>query len=71
MPDIPEGARGAGFVPLTVSYDSNNDVVTVDSMKFTGDFFRYFADPDPSKLYRFTVIEGVTSVEESGLAANA
>jgi hypothetical protein len=60
--------RDPGVRPLDVKYDADRDVVTVDGMKFTGTYFRLLAEPDPSKLYRFTRIDEITSIQEVGEA---
>jgi hypothetical protein len=41
-----------GSLPLAFSYDADKDCLTVEGVKYSGDFFRMFADPDPAALYR-------------------
>jgi hypothetical protein len=39
--------------PLNVSYDAEGDVLTVSGVKYSGDFFRAFCEPDRQKFYSF------------------
>lgn len=50
--------------PLTVAYDPERDVVTVNGRPFSGQFFRHLERPDPTKRYRFTLDGAATTVEE-------
>ncbi len=38
--------------PLTVSYDAETDVLTINGLKYLGEVFRNFASPHAYEFYR-------------------
>jgi len=54
-----------GSLPLSFSYDAEKDWLTVEGVKYSGDFFRCFTMPNPLALYRIMKDEwGAVNVME-------
>jgi len=56
----------ARFVPLSVSYDAQQDVLVVDGIAFSGQVLRAFARPDMLRVLRIVKREGdLVTVQQS------
>jgi hypothetical protein len=52
--------------PLTIEYRFDSDTVTIDGRQYAGDFFRFFAEPDPGKFFRVVAMEDTVMVQQAG-----
>lgn len=44
---------------MRIEVDTDTEIVTIDGMAFSYDFFAAFTHPDPGRLYSFEQIDGV------------
>ena len=50
---------------LVIDYDDKTDVVTIEGVRYSGEFFRCFAEPNPQKLYRIERLGEIVTITES------
>jgi hypothetical protein len=62
--------RGRDWKPLEFSYDETRDQMTIEGRKYSADFFRFFADHNDGRLFRFVSSndDGVVTIQTLDLA---
>ena len=48
---------------LHIEYDEAKDIVTIEGVMYSGEFFRWFADPLPDSLIRVTKQDGIVKIQ--------
>lgn len=49
---------------LNIKYDHNRDIVEIEGINYSGEFFRVFSMPEEKALYQITHNDGVVTLTE-------